>query len=284
MHIGVDIRCLMDTQRTGVGEYTSGLLDAILKIDRENQYWLFYNSHQDVSGHIPRWEYSNVCYIKTGRPNKFFNIFLLFGLIKLDNLVIKNCPRLDRGLKIKNLDYWFSPNINFTSLTSKTKFILTIHDLSFEFLPDCYTLKQRLWHKLLRPKRQCQRADVILTPSENTARDVVAKYGIGREKVSVCYPGVGSRITYHISHITENEILTVKKKYDLPEKFILFLGTIEPRKNVEAVLLAFKETCKLANLQTCGLVIAGAKGWKNENVMRLIENTPGVRYIDYVAE
>ena len=49
MHIGVDIRCLMDTQRTGVGEYTSGLLDAILKIDRENQYWLFYNSHQDVS-------------------------------------------------------------------------------------------------------------------------------------------------------------------------------------------------------------------------------------------
>ena len=89
MNFGIDIRCLMDKQRTGVGEYTFGLLDAVFKIDRENQYFLFYNSYKDVSQNIPRWDYPNVRYVRTKWSNKIFNILLLLGLIKLDNLVIK---------------------------------------------------------------------------------------------------------------------------------------------------------------------------------------------------
>src|SRR3989338_9642005 len=258
MNIGVDIRCLMDKQRTGVGEYAYGLLDAVFQIDNTNQYFLFYNSYRDVSEILPKWNYPNVHYVKTRWPNKIFNLFLLSGLIKLDNLIIKN------------LDIWFSPNLNFISLTSKVKFIFTVHDLSFEFLPECYTFKQRLWHRLLWPKKQCERADLILTPSESTARDVAATYGIGREKVRVCYPGVSTIITQNTINITQ-----LREEYDLPEKFILFLGTIEPRKNVEAVIGAFAMAYDLG-LRTYGLVITGAKGWKNKDVFQMIVNTPNV--------
>ena len=267
MNIGIDVRCLMDKQRTGVGEYTYGLLDAIFKIDKGNRYFLFYNSYKDVSEVLPKWDYPNVSYVWTRWPNKIFIVFLLFGLVKLDNLVIKN------------LDVWFAPNLNFASLTSKVKFILTVHDLSFEFLPDCYTLKQRLRHKLLRPKKQCKRAEVILTPSESTKRDVVAWYSVVEKKVLILRPGLSATTMQNADNRMQ-----VREKYNLPEKFILFLGTIEPRKNVEAVVVAYKETCKLANLQTCKLVIAGAKGWKNKEIFEMIANTPNVRYIDYVAE
>ncbi|MBI4992952.1 MAG: glycosyltransferase family 4 protein [Candidatus Magasanikbacteria bacterium] len=295
MNIGVDIRCLMDPQRTGVGEYTFGLLDAVFKIDRENQYFLFYNSYQDISGILPRWDYQNVHYVSTKWPNIFLNFFLLLGFVKLDNLVIKklfeNCKLPSSRAhfvvtqwnqaegKIENLEAWFSPNLNFTPLTSKTKFILTVHDLSFEFLPECYTAKQRLWHKLLRPKKQCERADLILTPSESTARDVVSAYDVDEKKVKVLYPGISALITQNTINKTQ-----VRKKYNLPENFILFLGTIEPRKNVEAVVVAFQNTYTLTHLHTYTLVIAGARGWKNENVMRAIKEMPNVRYINYVAE
>ncbi|MBI4426983.1 MAG: glycosyltransferase family 4 protein [Candidatus Magasanikbacteria bacterium] len=275
MNVGVDIRCLMEKERTGVGEYAFGLLDAVFRIDKENQYFLFYNSHKDVSEVLPKWEYPNVRYVRTRWPNKIFNVFLLLGLVKLNKLI----ERRLKDYKIKKLDCFFSPNLNFTSLTPKTKFFLTIHDLSFEFLPECYTLKQRLWHKLLRPKKQCQQANIIFTPSESTRRDVASRYFVAEKKVLILRPGLSATMTQN----TDNR-MQVREKYDLPEKFILFLGTIEPRKNVEAAISAFQNIHTLTHLHTYTLVIAGARGWKNENVMRVIADTPNVRYIDYVAE
>lgn len=273
----------MEKERTGVGEYAFGLLDAVFKIDKENQYFLFYNSYQDVSQNIPRWDYHNVRYVSTRWPNKIFNVFLLLGLIKLDKLIEKRL----KDYKIKKLDCFFSPNFNFTCLSKRVKFMLTVHDLSFEFLPECYTFKQRLWHKLLRPGKQCRRADVVLTPSESTKRDVASTYGIGWDKIKVCYPGLlvdyGLRLPAGEAG-TMDYSQKVKEKYDLPEKFILFLGTIEPRKNVEAVIEAYKQTYILTNLHTYKLIIAGARGWKNKEIFEMIEKTSGVRYINYVAE
>ena len=91
MNIGVDIRPLMTGNRTGVGEYTFELLSAIFKIDHSHQYFLFYNSHTDVSAQIPRWEYENVHYVATNYPNKLFNAsHFVFSLPKLDKIIFKN--------------------------------------------------------------------------------------------------------------------------------------------------------------------------------------------------
>lgn len=267
MNIGIDIRSLMEKNRTGVGEYTYELLDALFKIDLENQYFLFYNSKNDQK-HVEEWLQENVHYVSTKYPNKLFNF----------SLQVFKFPKLD-GFVVENLDYWFSPNINFTALSKNIKQILTIHDLSFEHFPDCYSWKMRLWHKVLNPRKQCERADIILTPSENTRRDVVETYGIVKEKVRVLVPGLSGNFKAKFLNFKFDE---VKNKYNLSDKYILFLGTIEPRKNIIGLVEAYKQLPNHPKPNSYNLVIAGAKGWKYESIMKAIDETEGVRYIGYV--
>ena len=92
MTIAIDIRPLMTAPRTGVGEYTYELLDAIFKIDRSNQYILFYNSWDDVSANIPKWDYTNVQFAGMHYPNKLFNSAMrIFGRPRLDKMVARYC-------------------------------------------------------------------------------------------------------------------------------------------------------------------------------------------------
>lgn len=313
MNIGVDIRCLMDKERTGVGEYTYNLLKAIFLLDKENQYYLFYNSNKNIFQNIPQWEQNNVHYVGTKYSNKLLNLLLWLKIVKLDKILLRHFERI--YLKKKKLSYlsvdkqnlkevkdfiqlkidlpkaetplhfvsaqndeliWFSPNLNFTNLSKKIKHLQTIHDLSFEFLPECFTWKQRLWHWFLNPKKQCQKADIILTPSENTKQDMVNEYGIVGDKIQILQPG----ISWEEGLITTENIQRVKEKYNLPEKYILYLGTLEPRKNIESIIEAYNISgLKIKNYE---LIIVGGKGWKNKKLLKLIENSLGVKYIGYV--
>ena len=175
------------------------------------------------------------------------------------------------------LDVFFSPNLNFTSISQNVKHVLTIHDLSFEIVPDCFSAKQRLWHKIVNPKKQCERADIILTPSENTRKDVVELYGIDEKKVRVLKPGLSANF---LKLETGNWKLGIKEKYDLPEKYILFLGAIEPRKNVIGIIEAFRKSKLITDHWS--LIIAGPTGWKSGEILRAIDGTDKIRYIGYI--
>lgn len=279
MNIGVDIRCLMDKNRTGVGEYTYGLLNAVFSLDQENQYYLFYNSNKDVVNNLPKWNLENVHYVALKWPNKLLNLLLFFRVLKLDTLVsqksILPTGRQEvKSQKFLKIDIWFSPNLNFTNLSKSVKHILTIHDLSFKFLPECFTIKKRMWHMCLNPSKQCKRAEVILTPSENTKRDVISSYQIADNRIQVLRPG----LLLGVGHKIED----VRKKFNLPDKYILFLGTLEPRKNVESIIEAY---C-FSELRTreYELVLAGAPGWKNKKLLKLIGETSGVKYLGFVPD
>lgn len=275
MNIGVDIRCLMDKNRTGVGEYTYNLLNAVFEIDKVNQYYLFYNSNQNVSNSIPKWNENNVHYVYTRWPNKLLNLLVFLGILKLDNLVIEKCFKIN-NLKSK-IDVWFSPNLNFTNLSKGIKRIQTIHDLSFEILPECFTFKQRLWHKFLNPRCQCQQADVVLVPSENTKRDVLEKYKVKNENLKILKPS----LSRNMERVTVN-LEQTRQKYNLPDNFILYLGTIEPRKNIDSIVEAFKYSgLKTKNYE---LIVAGSLGWKYKGIIKKISSTLGVRYIGYVND
>lgn len=272
LKIGIDISPLTSSSRTGVGEYTYELLTALFNIDTENQYFLFYNSFTDVSQVVPTWNQKNVHLIHTNWPNKIFHLLVqVFCWPKVDQLIEKKT-----GIK---LDYFFSPNIGFQALSKNTKHILTVHDLSFEIFPECFSLKMRLWHTILSPRRQCKRADIIFTPSENTKRDIVDLYGISETKVKVLTPGL-SALFLSGQEIISNDTKIVPK-YNLPEKYILFLGTIEPRKNIDGLVTAFQIFQK--DFPEYHLLIAGAKGWKNKSILEAIEKSNNVQYIGYVA-
>lgn len=274
MNIGIDISPLASSFRSGVGEYTYELLKALFAIDKKNQYFLFLNAWNKKQTHEFFPPQKNVHLIRTYYPNKIFHaITKIFHRPFLDTLIVKEYEK-KHHVKIGHLNVFFSPNIGFVSLSSHCKNIFTIHDLSFELFPQCFSLKMRLWHAFLRPKNQCENSDLILVPSQSTKRDIEEQYGISPEKIKVLPLGVSS-----VFEFSRAEVHQVRHKYGLPEKFILFLGTLEPRKNIEGIIEAYR---LFGSSRGYELIIAGGKGWKYKKILKKIEDTPGVRYIGYV--
>lgn len=264
MKIGIDIRCLSEGRRTGVEEYSINLLDKIFKEDVKNEYVLFLNSWKEPKSDLDRFKkYKNVK-IKISRfPNKILNLALWY----------LNWPKLDK--LIGGADVFFMPNINFVSLSDEVKLILTIHDLSFEYYPETFSWKRRLWHIFINPKKLIRRADKILAVSESTRNDLINFYKISKEKIKVVHNGIAD----NFGRVDRNnpKLLEIKEKYGLPFNFILFLGTFEPRKNISGIVAAYEllRDEGRQELSKYKLVIAGSKGWKSK---KIIENIKKSRY------
>lgn len=275
MNIVIDIRCLTQTHRTGVGEYTYELLDALFKNDTKHEYFLFYNSFREVSDVIPQWKMPQVHYIATRWPGKLLNALIYLKIIKLDTFIQKRMGRK------RDIDYFFAPNINFISLSKKVKLLLTIHDLSFEFLPECFSWRRRLWHWLVAPQKLCRRAHRIVTPSQSTRHDVMLEYGVHGDNIHCIYPGLSSAFECD-DQIDEVYKKRIQKKYGLPSEYILYLGTLEPRKNIDLILSAY-EKMNSRDKRT-PLVIAGGRGWHYHDIIRRIDHISNVYYIGYVEQ
>jgi glycosyltransferase involved in cell wall biosynthesis len=281
MNIGIDIRTLAESYRTGVGEFTTELLSAVFSLDSHNQYYLFANGAQVRAEQLPAWKQANVHFVITHYPNKFFNLSLLAVRgPKLDELTARRAG-------VPKLDVFFSPTLNFSSVSASTKHVLLVHDITFSLFPHYYTLRQRAWHKLLRPQSQCQQAGVILTPSQNTADDLVREYGIAKEKIKRLTPGLSPAFAQFAAHSADEKTRAtrfIRQKYQLNEHFVLFVGAIEPRKNISALIAGFTQA---ANNLPPGtqLIIAGAPGWKNEAVYHAAASSAvhdRIKFIGYV--
>lgn len=117
---------------------------------------------------------------------------------------------------------------------SKVVSVVTMHDVIYLKLPGSYPLFDRLIFNF-KYGRACRSADGIIAVSECTKRDVVKHYNVSPEKVKVIYQGCDPSFR---KEVTEGEKVSVKEKYQLPERFILFVGTIEQRKNALTALKA----------------------------------------------
>ncbi len=273
MNIVVDIRCLTQQKRTGVGEYTYELLDALFMLESQHRYILFYNSFKDISDIVPQWNQHNVTYVVTRWPSKLLNALIWLRVIKLDRFIQKHIKNHDQ------IDFFFAPNINFIHLSKHIKLLLTIHDLSFEFFKECYSWKRRIWHWLVRPKKLCNRAYCVITPSDSTRHDVMLEYGIHGDKIQRIYPGL-SKAFVENGHATVVNKKRIQEKYALPKEYILYLGTLEPRKNIDLILDSYARLN--SRDRRIPLVIAGGRGWHYHRIIRRIDQIPQVRYIGYV--
>lgn len=256
MVIGVDARTLLDKQYSGVPEYTSKLLQALLVADSTDEFRLFTNSFKsDNIARLDKWKLE----VKATRyPNKLFNFVLqkLFKYPKLDTL-LEN----PKG----KLELFFAPHINFTSLSGKVPSILTIHDLSYLRYPEFFSLRKNLWHRIIDVKRLAGQFNCLVAVSENTKQDIVELLAVPEEKVKVIYSGVNEE--YRVIEAGALELQEVKEKYSLPDKYILSLGTIEPRKNPVAIIQAFDQLLTAhPELQEYHLVFTGREGWLTDEV------------------
>ncbi len=269
MVIAIDARPMLTTPRTGVGEYTYELLSHLFALEKTHTYILFTNKFEHTQS-LPFQQYPNVSWVSTRIPNKLFHLcLLLFRRPRLDRFVARHA-------QVDKIDVWFSPNILFTALSRNVRHVLTVHDLSFYHYPALLSRKGRWWHSAVKPLAQVQRADVVLAPSEYTKRDIETVYGVSN--VVTLYPGLCS----HIESSDRESTATVRDRYDLPEHFLLYLGTLEPRKNIEGILEAY---CSSAYLQAhTQLIFAGSLGYNGEWYKDKIAQTTGARYIGYVQE
>ncbi|MEI6378357.1 MAG: glycosyltransferase family 1 protein [Candidatus Falkowbacteria bacterium] len=251
MKIVIDARVLMDKRRSGVGEYVYQLVSHLLANDQANEYWLFYNSAKELA-HLP--EFPRAQKIKTNIPNKLLN-YALFKLL--------GRPHLEKLLGFKP-DIFLMPHLNFVACGDGYHKILTVHDLSFLQYPEFFCQRQNIWHRAIDVKKLVKRFDHIVAISQATKADLLAHCDLDESKVSVIHSGVSPEFRPIESG---EELLDARERLHLPARFILFLGTLEPRKNIETLIAAYdimrREHADLAQIK---LVIAGSPGWKYQQL------------------
>jgi len=272
MIIGVDIRCLMDRNYSGVSQYTANLLSAILEADKTDDYRLFYNSWRDLSGRLDVWPRPNARLIGRRWPNKIFN-YLLQKIFRR--------PRLDKVLG--GVDIFFSPHFNFSSFRPGVKKIITVHDLSFLRYPEFFSSRKNFWHKALGVKRALREADRIVAVSQNTKNDIIELVGASPEKISVVYSG--NNLSKR--EVSAAEVDNFSKEKNITGPFILYLGTIEPRKNIGGLIQAFNRLKSDGKFSDLKLVLAGARGWKNRLIDQEWDRSPyktDIIFLGYISK
>ncbi len=166
------------------------------------------------------------------------------------------------------------------------KIINTIHDLTYCYYPE--TMDKRNLKRIQQNiKYSVERSQCIVTVSQNSKKDIMKQFELPDEKVHVIYPGVDiQQFSNTYSNLRMNE---VRQKYRLPQDFILYMGTLEPRKNVTSIIEAFYKLKQEGDykIKEVKLVLAGKKGWLWEEVFKRAQELKleeEVIFTDYVRE
>lgn len=237
--------------------YTFGLLQEILRQDKKNFYdlllfRLFPKPQRYFFGKSQNFSY---------RYQRFFPFKIFYKLYKWGinvPLELFFPPKADEPA----YDLYFFPNfVIYPHLDGKN--VVVVPDLSFEKVPQYADRENVEFLRKFVPSSAAS-ADQIVTISNYTKEELIKTYGLPERKIIVAYPGVDQEIFYPRS---TKEKEGIKKKYGIKKPFILFLGTLEPRKNIPAVIGAF---AGLKNRKNYNLVLAGKRGWMYGEIFQAI--------------
>lgn len=265
-NITVDLRSLHTQEFSGVESYTVRVLEQLLLSDQNSVYKLFYNRFSKKEFNY--FHFINAEFLQTRIPNRLLNLSIKFF----------NYPKIEK--LIGEHQTLFMPNWNTLSVTPETKVVLTVHDLSPLLMPEFYSWKDRVWHWVINLNKLVKRANKIIAVSEFTKVSLIEKLKIPASKITVAQLGVDHE--NFRPNLSVDKLRDVRNTYSLPGDYILFVGTVEPRKNLSRVIEAFEQVN-----DPVSLVIAGKLGWKYAAILKQIEQSPKRRFIKllgYVPE
>jgi glycosyltransferase involved in cell wall biosynthesis len=264
LKIGIDISTLLNHGADiGAGRYIINLVRNLLKVDKKNSYMLTGRYVTKDSDYIKivdnlkkEFDSSRVKLKIFNVSKKALNIWdkakfppLEFAGFKAD---ILHCP-----------DFLIPPLLN-------RNIILTIHDLAFIRHPD-FNFEWFIRKYTREVRHNIQKAKMVIADSISTKNDIIKFFNTDPEKVVVIYLAA-DRIFRKLS---ADEIDTgVLRKYKIDKKYILSVGTIEPRKNFDALIRVFNRIKQESAGATYKLVIAGRTGWKSEATYAERESSP----------
>lgn len=254
MQIGIDISRLAASQRTGTEHYTWELLAALGAIDQINSYRLYANQRPAALPPLP--------------PNYLLRVMpwrRLWTHLRLSAELLRTAP-----------DVLFIP-AHVLPLVHPVRSVVTIHDLGYLHYPAAHPTWQRIYLRL-STMWSARQASHLIADSQATQRDLVRYCRVAPNKISVIYLGVSPRFVPVTAAAAQ---AAVAARYGLRSPFLLFIGTVQPRKNLVRLISAFAQA-RLANVQ---LVIAGKRGWLTEEIERLAAaQGVAVHFTGYVAD
>lgn len=253
MKIGIDIRNI-GKNRTGDEVVFFNLAKNLATIDAENDYFLF----TDIKDKETLIEIAKRLGIQ--RKKNFQIISLpIFGAKPLHKF-IWNFWTLPIYLRNNPIDIYLTQYITPFFVSRKIKIVTIFHDISFNFFPQFIKFSDRFFLKMLIPLT-LRRADKIVAVSKFTADEIIRFYKIDANRVAWVHNAVGDEfLTEAAKKLSVEEAKKIRKEYQLPEKFILYLGTLQPRKNVPALIEAYAKLPEKTRMET-KLVLAGGKGY-----------------------
>ena len=221
LRIGIDVHSI-GSQNGGNQTYYHELVRALAEAPRGHQFILYHTKRAVLSGIIDR---DNMRLTRLWPSHRLLRIpFTLPCLARRD--------RLD----IFHAQYIVPPLLNCRTVT-------TIHDIAYEHFPQYFPFHQRAWLKALVPL-SARRADHIITVSEHSKRDLVETYGINEDKITVTYEGASSAFRPIDRRLAKKRL---SEKYQITDKFILYVGRLQARKNIGRLVGAYNRLRKSGN-------------------------------------
>lgn len=272
MRVGIDIRVLGSLYKSGVEEYTENLLAHMLPENPDIKFKLFYSGQPERLKEYSWFGLDNVELFQSPFSGKLtFTSSWLFNYPKLDDLV-------------GGVEVFFSPHFLIAPLNPYCRRVMTFHDLSYLRFKEFFSLRRDLWHRFqIRSFGKKNLPDKIIAVSESTKKDLLEKYRIEAWKVEKVYSGISEEI----SRPSQEELNEFRKRNGLPGEFILFLGKLEPRKNIPTLIKTFNIMKDSGNFRELHLVIVGAKGWLFKDIFKEAETSAHKNKIifkDYIED
>lgn len=231
-------------QRLGSSQVAFELIRHLEKIDKKNDYIIFLQSEPmvDLPKEREKWSYQVL------KPSRFWTRIAL-------PLALYSAR--------KKPDLIFSPT-HYIPRFAPVRRIVTIFDLSFLHFPQMFK-KDDLWKLTNWTKFSIQNSNHIVTISNFSKKDIAQQYGVGKDKITVAYPGIDK----NIFHPIENKMKLQKtlKKYKVAGPYIIYIGTVQPRKNLIRLFEA------LTRIEDLKLVVAGKsngegrQGWMYQDIL-----------------
>lgn len=257
MLIGIDASRAFIKQRSGTENYSYYLIRELTKLDKKNQYKLYLKLSQQIDFNLPANFWKKVIPWPRLWTQAGLALECLFNLPDLLFIPAHTLPVIRR---------------------SSLPTVVTIHGLEYQYLPSYYRFPQKLY--LTRSTEYAvAQATHLIAVSKWTKKELVRHLGADPAKISVIYEGV----TADYAKGAAKNAKKVKKKYKIMGDYILFVGTIQPRKNLERLIEAF---ASLSDLKI-SLVIAGSLGWMYDKILaapRRFGVSKQVRFLGFVPE
>jgi glycosyltransferase involved in cell wall biosynthesis len=241
MLIGIDASRAVSRKRTGTEAYAFYLIHSLITLTagKNHRLRLYFNQPPEA-GLFPNSTHVETCIIPF--PRLWTHI------------------RLARELRQHPPDIFFTP-AHVIPFFYRGASVATVHDLGYHYFPETHT-RQQLAYLKWSTRSNCRISRKIIADSKTTKADLIKFYRTEPAKIEVIYPGIDPQLKRVGS---DSELGAVCEKYQIKQPYLLFLGTLQPRKNLARLLQAYASSGL-----THELVLAGSRGWRADPILEQI--------------